>query len=1452
MLDRPGDLAAAAIDQAVDLRLGPLEQGPQVGEARVQQVGHVGGGGVEGLAQALGPGRDRVGEFLAAHLHEVAQTGLGLLEQGAQALRAAVERRGELALAGLDQSGDGGGRLLQHRPKGLDLGVDRGGEAATAALHHRVEGVVGFLEQGPQALGAGIQGLGETVAAALDQVLQVTEALVEQAAERLRPGIEAAGGAAKGFFDGGDQGAAAGIQRLVERAHAAVQGAGQGAGMAVQHHADLVGAVVEQAVDRAHALVEQAADVGGAARQGVAQAALAGFEHALGIRDGLLELGQDALAALVDQLGQRGAAAVEQARQLGDAAADRPEHGPALLVELARHGGDALVDQLRQQLRALGEGRAHGLGAGGEGRVGALGPLVDQLDDLLDAARQRGFEDARRFRDGAGEGADALGHRLVDPAGPVGDRGDQVAGPAGQFLVDRAGARLDQADRLEGLHAEALVHQAGALLQGVGDLLQAVDDAGVEMLRAARDAAGHLGGAPVDILPEPFGPAIEHRDQVAAALVHDPGHLPGPGGQRLVQGLAAGIDPVVDMVDQVRHELADLGRALGRALLERAEMGLDQAAGLAGAGRDGLGHGLALDGDEPVHLLQPRPDGLAEMGRVAADAVGQDVAAGDGLLQGGEAAAQRLVDGPDTAVRGLGEARAGLAERVGDAGALARHREHDVAAGAADPGLGLLGVAGQELGDALAVRAEGRLHLADAGGEVVRDGAGGLRQAAGGIVGAGRQLAVEVVQGGAQGGHRRGTALAELGAGAVGGVAEAGEQARGLGLDGAGHLGRAVAQGLEGIDQAGGGVAGMGLDLAGDRAGGAAQGLDGGGGPGLEAVAQRREGGFQGLGCGLGPIGDVAAGPLGRGLDAGLEIRGLHRHGVVQARGDPVHPLGQGVAALRDRLGDPLGGADQLVAHRAGLVGQRLADAAHGEREGGLRVAAAALDRLGDGEAGILDLAAQRQAAAGDVLGERGARLGEARGDLGPHRAETLRQLGAARQEGVLEADDRALEALAHDAALALQGLADAQAGLGQALGDGGGALGDPPGKGIPGRLEGAAHVAGAGLEGPRQGLADLQEAAAHALAGVRQALDQLVAAPGHQVDDPVARVAQGSRDGRAAGVERPGHALAGAGQRHDDPLGRAFQLLAQALVRAGDRAAHALGVGDDGFPLGDQFLDQGADADLVVGIGPLQRGDLAADQGLQLAGPGERTLDAVADRGDFPAHGLRHGQDGIGGEAFGLGQAHRDLADRAGDEAHLLGPGRQHGGDHEQDDRAEQGGSAHRRLEGGEARDDAAQVAAGLQPGDQNQAGDPGEAGQEGENIGLGRGPHPQGLLQDADVAPVVIRHQRAVGRQQAALAARALAAGRGQVGSQRRVEVEARRRLAAGRIEGAVEQRIGIPDIGQARLGAALGAGRRQGVEVQRLLDRRERGLGRVLQLLLGRHSTPRHTGFTGTWGG
>ena len=183
------------------------------------------------------------------------------------------------------------------------------------------------------------------------------------------------------------------------------------------------------------------------------------------------------------------------------------------------------------------------------------------------------------------------------------------------------------------------------------------------------------------------------------------------------------------------------------------------------------------------------------------------------------------------------------------------------------------------------------------------------------------------------------------------------------------------------------------------------------------------------------------------------------------------------------------------------------------------------------------------------------------------------------------------------------------------------------------------------------------------------------------------------------------------------------------------------------------------------------------------------------------------------------------------------MGAHRQHRRDEEQHDRPGDGGGHHGRLERGQPGDERLQVAAGLVPGERHEAVEPEEGGNCRDEVRPARGPHPQRLLQDADVLAVVVGNQRAVGRKQAALAARAAALRQGNLRGGG-VDVEVRGAASPGLGEG-IGERIAVADIGQAGLDAG-GLARRRNVQIQSLLDRGECRLRRILQLLLGGHAT------------
>ena len=201
--------------------------------------------------------------------------------------------------------------------------------------------------------------------------------------------------------------------------------------------------------------------------------------------------------------------------------------------------------------------------------------------------------------------------------------------------------------------------------------------------------------------------------------------------------------------------------------------------------------------------------------------------------------------------------------------------------------------------------------------------------------------------------------------------------------------------------------------------------------------------------------------------------------------------------------------------------------------------------------------------------------------------------------------------------------------------------------------------------------------------------------------------------------------------------------------MSAADGGADPVGARDDRFALRDQLVEQGADADLVVGIGPLKGRDLAAHERLELAGAGEGALDTVAHRRDLASNRLRHGEDGVCRKGFRLAEAHGDLADRVGDELHLLRAHGEHGRDQEEDDRRRQGDRRAGDLERRQRARELAEAAAGLEPQEGGEPADPQNRGEACQQVGTAGRPRLQGLQDDADALSIVVRHGGAVGRE-------------------------------------------------------------------------------------------------------
>ncbi|MHC2694556.1 hypothetical protein ACVME9_007047 [Bradyrhizobium liaoningense] len=284
--------------------------------------------------------------------------------------------------------------------------------------------------------------------------------------------------------------------------------------------------------------------------------------------------------------------------------------------------------------------------------------------------------------------------------------------------------------------------------------------------------------------------------------------------------------------------------------------------------------------------------------------------------------------------------------------------------------------------------------------------------------------------------------------------------------------------------------------------------------------------------------------------------------------------------------------------------------------------------------------------------------------------------------------------------------------------------------------------VAGLEVEAGGQPLAGVEHRARCLVAGFLEAVEQVAAALAERQDHVVAGIAQRLGDVGPALFERAGDRLRNLVDAGGDRIGDQRDVVAQIDLHAGDGATNLLGLADQIVALMRDVLEQGADAHLVVAIGALQRGDLVGDQRLELAGARNRALDAVAHRRDLAADGLADGDHGIGGRAFGLGEADRDLRHRLRDHAHFLAAPDEAGEEVEQHDRRED-----HRDQAGDDEDAAALAHGGLDRGQeadgQRGAGGEPDAGEDGGECvdAAGRAALLKRLEQLADGLAVVIR---------------------------------------------------------------------------------------------------------------
>ena len=224
----------------------------------------------------------------------------------------------------------------------------------------------------------------------------------------------------------------------------------------------------------------------------------------------------------------------------------------------------------------------------------------------------------------------------------------------------------------------------------------------------------------------------------------------------------------------------------------------------------------------------------------------------------------------------------------------------------------------------------------------------------------------------------------------------------------------------------------------------------------------------------------------------------------------------------------------------------------------------------------------------------------------------------------------------------------------------------------LAGFVEMGVDLAQALIEALRQFGIGAPDARFERLARLIETAEDLLAMRGQRADQIFARLREREADFFGLRTERIGDAVAGAIEIFGQAAGGAVKLAGKGILRAADRRAHPLAVGEHGLALRRQFVDQRANPALVFRIRALEIGDLGTDQSFKFAGAGQGPLDAIAHRDDFAADGLRQGHHLLAGNRLGSRKPHCDLDHRAGGQTHLLRPSRQQRRDDEENHRSE------------------------------------------------------------------------------------------------------------------------------------------------------------------------------------
>ena len=402
----------------------------------------------------------------------------------------------------------------------------------------------------------------------------------------------------------------------------------------------------------------------------------------------------------------------------------------------------------------------------------------------------------------------------------------------------------------------------------------------------------------------------------------------------------------------------------------------------------------------------------------------------------------------------------------------------------------------------------------------------------------------------------------------------------------------------------------------------------------------------------------------------------------------------------------------ELLGQLGALVAHQLVERAHLHAERVVGVFGLA-DHLGDqGVDGDVQRFAGLVAAGQHLGGEAVAGVVDLAGEVGAAQVEFDQQRVARVLQRVVHLLGAVGDAFDNDGGLLLELAGDALDALVQHVVD---AIGEVD--------EFVVHMAGLEIQAGGQPLAGVEHRARGLGAGFLEAVEQVAAALAERQDHVVAGRAERIGDVRAAFFQGAGDALGDFVNARGDRVGNQRDVMAQIDLHAGNGAAHLFGLADQIIALMGDVLQQRADAHFVIGIGAFQRRHFVGDQRFQFAGARDRAFDAIAHRRDFAADRLTHGHHGLAGNAFRLGETHRDLRHRLRDHAQLLAAPGEMGEEEEQHHRREE-----QRRKAGEHQHAAALAHGGLQrrqeaDGEQTGAKQPDAGEDAGESVDIAGG---------------------------------------------------------------------------------------------------------------------------------